>query len=285
MIKGCDISKHQGQVNWDALKASLDFVIMRSSYGTGYKDEQFDRNRDESRRVGILRGFYHYAYPTYNTPEAEAEWFSNVVGTPQSGEVLVLDFEEAYPYPVDWSKRFLDKLSALYSGYKPMIYINLNLNNTQNWASVVNGNYGLWLAKWDYNPDAAKPTTDWPFIAMRQYSNKGNVAGISPLDLDVFYGDGNTFQKYGYKPTPPAPVPVPDPTPIPVPEPTPEPIPPVIEPPVIIPPLVEPAPPVVPINGTTTEPQPKGDMWSALVKIWQAVVIALKKFFQDKELK
>jgi len=32
---------------------------------------------------------------------------------------------------------------------------------------------------------------------MRQYTSKGNVGGITPLDLDVFYGDLEQFKKYG----------------------------------------------------------------------------------------
>lgn len=202
---GIDVSSWQGTIDWEAVKKNVSFAIIRSSYGTGYRDKMFTRNRDEARRVGIGHGFYHYAYPNNNTPEAEANWFADVIGTPRENEILALDFEESYPDPVGWSKRFLDTLSKRLGGYKPMIYINLNLNNTQNWSLVVNSNYGLWLARWDYNSNAGAPATDWAFTAMRQYANNGRVGGISGnVDMNVFYGDISIFNKYGYhsKPQP-----------------------------------------------------------------------------------
>lgn len=220
MLKGVDISKYQGDVNFDALKQAVNFVIIKASSGAPdpgqtvaqYTDGKFTRNRDEARRVGLLRGFYHYGYPEYNSPEAEAQCFHDVVGTPQDGELLILDYESSWSgNKVDWCKRFLDKLSSLYSGYKPLIYLNLATTKGNDWSSVINGNYGLWLAQWDYNANAPmNPNTPWPFLAMRQYSNKENIAGINPVDGDVFYGDAAAFERYGYHapaapPPPPAP--------------------------------------------------------------------------------
>ncbi len=201
MLKGPDISKWQGQIDFNALKDAIDFIIIRSSYGTGYKDEKFEFNRDEARRCGIPRGWYHYSYPQYNTPEAEADWFMNVVGTPQEGEILFLDFEENFATPVDWSLRFLNHISAKHSGYKPLLYINLALMNSQNWKPVVDAGYGLWLARWDYNPLAEAPSTQWPVVAFRQWANNQTFPGVSGnVDANVFYGDKNAFFAYGYHP-------------------------------------------------------------------------------------
>lgn len=230
MLKGVDISKYQGNVNFDALKQAVDFAIIKASSGAPdpgqtvaqYTDSKFTRNRDEARRVGLLRGFYHYAYPEYNSPEAEAQCFHDIVGTPQDGELLILDYESSWSgNKVDWCKHFLDKLSSLYGGYKPLIYLNLATTKANDWSSVINGNYGLWLAQWDYNANAPmNPNTPWPFLAMRQYSNKENIAGINPVDGDVFYGNADAFQRYGYhsaatpppQPEPPKEDPKPDPT-------------------------------------------------------------------------
>ncbi len=210
MLKGCDISHHQGTVNYQALKDNFDFVIVRATYGDGYKDTRFEVNRDGLRQTGVLLGFYHYAYPQYNAPEAEADWFTSVVSC-RPGEIVVLDFEENYPTPVDWCKRFLDKVKSNL-GFKPYLYINLALNNAQDWSPVVNAGYPLWLARWDYNPEATPPSTDWQKVLMRQYSNSGNSAGISPLDLNIFYGTANEFKLSG-NPAPSTPDPTPDPTP------------------------------------------------------------------------
>lgn len=211
MALGIDISTFQGTPDFNQVKSQKEFVIIRSSYGVGYKDVQFDRNRDELRRLGIARGFYHYAYPQYNTPEAEAQWFLNVVGTPQKDEVLVLDIEENWSTFEDfknWAAIFLEYIKSRLNGYKPLLYINYSKAQQGSWKRVIDGDFGLWLALWDGNPNTA-PQTQWPVIAMKQYSATGRVAGINgDVDLDVFFGDIATFKRYGYQP--PAPAPQPD---------------------------------------------------------------------------
>jgi GH25 family lysozyme M1 (1,4-beta-N-acetylmuramidase) len=197
MLKGIDISSWQGDVDYGQL--STQFIIIRSSYGTGYTDAKFIRNRDNVRAKGIPHGFYHYAYPTYNTPEAEADWFCSVIGTPATGELLCLDFEEKYPTPVDWCKRFLDRVSSKLNGYKPLIYINKFLMQSYDWKPVVLADYGLWLAYWDYNPDSDPDSSVWSTVALRQYSNSAQVKGIvGNVDANVFYGDLEALKKYGY---------------------------------------------------------------------------------------
>ena len=250
MIHGIDISSWQGNVDFHAIKDNADFVIIRATYGNGYKDAYFEKNRDGARAVGLSIGFYHYCYPQYNTPEAEADWFTKIVSC-QPGEILVLDFEEAYPNPVNWCKKFLDKCTSN-MGFKPLIYLNLSTANSFDWSPIIKANYGLWLAHYDNNP-LQVDKTPWSLVAMKQYSSKGNVAGISPVDVDSFYGDVPAFKHYG-NPPPPAPV---TPTPV-VPITTPtndQPVPPTVTPPqngtstvgVITPPSVNP-------TGNSTQP-------------------------------
>jgi len=211
MLKGADISKWQGTVNFDLLRDAIDFIIIRTGYGVGYTDPQYVRNRDEARRVGLLCGFYHYAYPNNNAPEAEADSFLNIVGTPKEGEILVLDFEEQFSNPVDWCLRFLDRVTSRLNGYKPMIYLNLAIINQYDWKPLVDANYGLWLARWDYNATAPAPMTDWPVVAMRQWSNHEKFPGVTgDVDANTFYGTTETFKAYGYS-APVADVPSTDP--------------------------------------------------------------------------
>lgn len=204
MLKGCDISEHQGKIDFFELKKVVDFVIIRSSYGKGYFDKWFAYNKDQARLNGIPIGFYHYAYPQYNTPEAEAEWFYNACGYDlREGELLALDFEEDYPDPALWCERFLNHLSSMLGGYKPLLYINLALANSQNtnWKPVITGNYGLWLAYWNYDPNKNDDfNTPWSVVAIRQWSSDESFSGISGrVDANVFYGDLTALAAYGYK--------------------------------------------------------------------------------------
>lgn len=198
-LKGCDISEHQGRVNLKALKRDLDFVIARSSWGMQTKDKQFDRNQRGLRNNSIPRWFYHYAYPNHNRPDAEADHFVATVGTLQQGESLVLDMEEAGNHIVNWSMKFLQRVENK-TGVKPLIYMNSNFLNTYDWTPVVNNGNGLWLANFGRNtgrPGKEPKSGQWEFYAIWQYTSKGKAAGISPLDLNIFYGDVKAFKSYG----------------------------------------------------------------------------------------
>ena len=169
------------------------------------KDTNFFNNRNLARSTGIRHGFYHYSYPEYNSPEAEANFFSSLVADLQKGEVLALDFEEKYNGDhVDWVKRFLDTVSGHFYGYKPWLYINYNEATTHDWTPVINANYGLWLAIYDGNTGQNYPKVQWPTVAIKQWEDNAKVPGISGnVDGDIFYGDGAVFDKYGYNPPTP----------------------------------------------------------------------------------
>jgi len=211
MIKGIDISRWQGEVNFDELVKDVQFVIIKASEGcpdpgqsvAAYEDKEFKRNQSEARRIGIGRGYYHFARPDVNDPDPEAEEFVNAVGELQDGEILALDFEVSTSKDVvAWCYRFLKRVEEILDGYRPLLYINLATANAHDWSPVIHNNNGLWLAQWDFNPDAPmNPHTQWPVVAIRQYSDKEEVAGIHPVDGDVFYGSPDAFQQYGFHKT------------------------------------------------------------------------------------
>lgn len=213
MLYGIDISKYQGNVNFDELINSVDFVIAKATEGNGYVDPQFAVNRSESKRINLPHGFYHFARPDLgNTPEAESDWFLNTVGDLDKGDMLFLDYEVNFPDPVGWCKSFLEHITGRTGGYKCLLYINLALENAHDWTPVVSNGNGLWLARWDYDVNAPAPATHWPVTAFRQWSNKATVSGVNGLvDADVFYGDNQALSSYGYsgtapgQPTPPSP--------------------------------------------------------------------------------
>lgn len=72
--------------------------------------------------------------------------------------------------------------------------------NRYDWSKVVTGNFGLWIASYGANTGApgTPPTTNyWPFYILWQYTSKGYINGYSKnLDLNYFYGDKTTWDKY-----------------------------------------------------------------------------------------
>lgn len=204
MLKIIDISNWQGQPDFNKIKASgVHGVIMKASEGVNYRDPQLARNQSECRRLGLLIGYYHFARPEYgNLPEAEAQYFINQVWPVQEGEWLILDMESAsYGDRVNWSKIFLDYLTQKLNGTKSLFYTYLAILQSENWSSIANADYGLWYAHYDFDPDSINtPVPYWPVVAMKQYSSSGRVDGINGnVDMNTFFGDENTFKKYGYK--------------------------------------------------------------------------------------
>lgn len=217
-ILGLDIASYQGNPDFDQVKASgRSFVMTKFTEGLGYINPTAARNRAEGHRVGMGVGLYHYA--DGNDPVAEANHFVDACGELVTGEVLMLDWEIGHADPVGWCKAFLDQVQAR-TGVKPLIYLNQSLNNSYDWSPVVNGDYGLCLAQYD-NSTNGTVGTDWKVVAMKQYTSSGQVPGISGnVDLDVFFGDLPTFQKYGKQNGAPAPAPAPTPAPAPAPAPS-----------------------------------------------------------------
>ncbi len=71
---GIDVSKWQGKIGWEKVKASgqVEFALLRAGYGDALScpdqnDPTFEYNYTECKRVGIPVGVYWYSYAT--TPE------------------------------------------------------------------------------------------------------------------------------------------------------------------------------------------------------------------------
>lgn len=198
-LSGVDVSQYDYGIDWDSLDSAVDFAIMKSSEGVSSTDPYFARNQSGARRVGMLRGYYHFCRPDLgNSATAEADWMLSVIGPLMTGEVLCLDFEVAYASPVTWCLAFLNRIYSQ-TGIKPFLYINLNTVNSYNWSPVISAGYPLWLAVWDGNPNPATPTTPWGFTAIKQYNAEQNihVGSLTNADVDSFNGDAAAFRAYG----------------------------------------------------------------------------------------
>ena len=74
-MKGIDVSKHNGNVNWSHVKADgVEFAIIRAGYGKeiSQKDAQFENNYAGCKSNGVPVGAYWYSYAT-NEAEARQE--------------------------------------------------------------------------------------------------------------------------------------------------------------------------------------------------------------------
>jgi GH25 family lysozyme M1 (1,4-beta-N-acetylmuramidase) len=194
--QGIDVSHHQGEIDWEKVKAAgIDFAILRIGYrgygqeGTLNLDQEFNRNIENAQAAGIDVGVYFFAQ-AINEDEAreEADFvLQNLEGYELQLPVVydpesILD-DDARTDDVSGEQftkntiAFCEKIKE--AGYTPMIYSNM-LWEAFEFDMEQLTMYPFWYA--DYE---ALPQTPYTY-EMWQYSESGQVDGIDEaVDLDV----------------------------------------------------------------------------------------------------
>lgn len=204
VLNGIDIASWQTGINIGVNGVAADFVIIKATGGTGYINPDCDRAFQQAISSGKKVAVYHYAHDLgyQGTAQQEAEFFLKNVQGYIGKAILVLDWESENKGDVAWAKAWLDHVQSK-TGVKPMFYTYTAVLNSYNFSSIANADYGLWVA--NYGSDAPQgysqpnpPTSPyWKSTAMYQYTSNGRLNGWNGrLDLNVFYGDRNTWDSY-----------------------------------------------------------------------------------------
>ena len=197
MIKGIDVSRWQGNIDWPTVSKNVEFAMIKlggSDQGF-YSDGQSVKNAIAARDIKLAHGFYFYLGGVHTVDE-EVAHIKNVlstIGGLRAGEI----------YALDWEERHNDEASyvdGIVAGLKraglpaPMIYMSLSRVRGNNWQRLVDQGCYLWVAAWGNN-DAVPGTNEipgsgqWSRWAMWQYSSVGSVPGIhARVDLNLFAG-------------------------------------------------------------------------------------------------
>ena len=196
-LRGIDVSSHQGEIDWAAVRAAgIDFVMIRAGFrgygesGSLNEDGMFRTNLAGARKAGLAAGAYFFSQ-AINEEEAalEADFVLGILDGEELDLPLVFDTEhirgdEARTDSVRLSQftknalAFCRKVEE--AGYAPMIYTNLL------WEALVYdmealSEYPVWYAGYD-----PVPVTPYRFD-LWQYSESGTVPGIEgPVDLDLW---------------------------------------------------------------------------------------------------
>lgn len=211
--KFIDISEHNGNIDWESLSRSigsgeLSGVIIRAGYGTatGMKaDSRFATNCLELRKRNIPRGFYGFAYPGRSDGVTQARGLLDIVGELQPGENLILDIEDETAYgrdiissDVQWCSDFAVEIKKS-CNIAPIIYMNSDLLNRYDWSSVV-GKTKLWIASYGSNDGSivsVPSAQEWGSWMLWQYTSRGSMASISPVDINLLNGQIDAFSNNG----------------------------------------------------------------------------------------
>ena len=191
---GIDISRHNGNIDWNAVKASgVDYVIIRCGYrgsatGVLIEDENFKKNIRNATAAGLKVGIYVFSQ-AINEVEAVKEASLAVS--------LAKGYNLTYPIFIDTesSGGRADKIdvatrtavvnafcqTVASAGYQPGIYASKSWFETKlNMGAI--GNYKIWLAQY-----SAAPTYKGRYD-MWQYTSKGKISGIKGnVDLNYSY--------------------------------------------------------------------------------------------------
>lgn len=190
MIKGIDVSKWQGSIDFQKVKNSgIDFVIIRAGYGKmpSQKDKCFEDNYRKAKAAGFDVGVYWYSYAmSVDEAREEAKACLSVIKGKQFEYPVYFDLEEQKQFSK--GREFCDSIVNAFcgelekNGYFAGLYISRSPLERFISESTAK-KYALWVAEYNsrcrYNGD----------YGMWQYSSKGKVNGIG----------GNCDMNYCYK--------------------------------------------------------------------------------------
>lgn len=185
-IKGIDISRWQGEIDFNNVKASgIDFVIIRAVGENQKIDPLFKANYEKARAAKLNIGCYYFANRKFRGAEAgviAANNFIEIIKGLKFEYPVYLDIEaqdNRYKNEItEATIAFCDSMEK--AGYFVGIY-----------ASDISGfkdrlildkvkKYAAWVARYGKDPEYCK---DW---GIWQYTSKGSIPGIiGSVDLDV----------------------------------------------------------------------------------------------------
>src|SRR3954463_8047491 len=62
-IHGIDVSRHQGEIDWNAVASSgVKFAWIKATEGGDHADVMFQANWQGAKAAGVARGAYHFVY-------------------------------------------------------------------------------------------------------------------------------------------------------------------------------------------------------------------------------
>lgn len=194
-IKGIDVSKHNGVIDWAKVKKSgINFVIVRAGYGFSTVDERFKTNVDGALKAGLNVGVYWFSYAcSVADAEKEAKFFTKLI-EPYKGKFTMpvcFDWEyDSYDYAVrngvtptkqlvsDMATKFLTTVEN--AGWYAMNYTNIDYAQ-RFFNDKVKTRFDTWVAQWSSKCTYTGSYGMWQYGAEQNYIDSKTVNGISGI--------------------------------------------------------------------------------------------------------
>ena len=198
MLKGIDVSSHQGEINWAEVKKQVGFAIIRLGYGDNIDtqdDRFFVKNVNGCIENNIPFGVYIYSYALNlggsESIESEIKHTKRMLSKiSQKPFCVYIDMEDDSTIKLgktlltDFALEFCKEITK--AGYKAGVYANENwFKNYLNPSTIASYGYSIWCAKYsEYKPNITSNYDIW------QYSSTGHVDGINGnCDMNYMYNN------------------------------------------------------------------------------------------------
>ncbi len=204
---GIDVSKYQGTIDWEKVKAAgVDFAMVRVGYrakatGEIFEDPTARYNMQEAGAAGIKIGAYFFSSAvTKEEAQAEAAFTEEIIAKYKITYPVAFNCEDfrspdSRQYGLDSATRtelacaFLDEIAS--AGYTPMFYASKGeLEGSAQWdTQTLEAKYKIWVAQY---PEKPYPETNASTYSrahdMWQYTSQGTVDGIAKkTDVNIAY--------------------------------------------------------------------------------------------------
>lgn len=194
MLKGIDVSSHQGEIDWSKVKSQIDFAIIRLGYGDNVErqdDNYFIKNVNGCINNNIPFGVYIYSYALNlggsESIQSEIDHTKKMLSKISKKPFCVyIDMEDDSTIKLgktmltNFALEFCKQITQ--SGYKAGVYANENwFKNYLQVSTIASFGYSIWCAKYSqYKPNITSNYDIW------QYSSTGRINGING-NVDMNY--------------------------------------------------------------------------------------------------
>lgn len=200
MLKGIDVSKWNGKIDWKEVKNSgVEFAILKIINKKCEEEESFNQNYNNAKAQGIPLSVYNYSYAASVQKAIQDAKIVTEIAKGKDIKYIWLDIED------ECQKNLQGKLIEIINNYKIIVeqagfkfgvYTGLSFYGTyiKKYSNEIDCPF--WIARYPSEGDmefSKKPDNKYkPAISNKlwgwQYTSKGKIKGITNyVDLNIQY--------------------------------------------------------------------------------------------------
>lgn len=189
VMRGIDVSKWQGEIDYSTVAKNIDFAIIKAGGSDNglYTDKRFESNYNGFKNAGVPVGVYYFVGKNFTSrgiAERDAKHFLSIIAGKSFEFPVVVDVETPAPLlrkqTTDATITFCRMIEK--AGGYAMIYASDVSGFSERLEKLRLTDFDKWVARYGKTPTTSH--------GIWQYSDKGQVAGIRGyVDLDYAYRD------------------------------------------------------------------------------------------------